>query len=96
MFVFRFEEEILTSQRIDDVNDSNSAGTKVVIGSGTFSHVEAQLNNQPPREPVTASATTNSQKPDSVTTKPRLTFSGVESCILLCLHCDLATGAECP
>ena len=75
--MFRFEEEILTSQRIGDVHGSNSAGTKAVIGSDTFSHVQAQLNGQPPRAPVAAAVISTTQKPDSSTTKTRLTFSGI-------------------
>lgn len=75
--MFRFEEEILTSQRIGDVNGSNSAGTKAVIGSDTFSDVQAQLNSQSPRTPVEAAVTSATLKPDSSTTKPRLTFSGI-------------------
>ena len=82
---FRFEEEILTSQKVDDVNGDNSADSKVIIGSGTFDRVQTQLNSKPAREPEAAPVTTAAQKPDSLTTKPRLTFSGVFVCVCVCL-----------
>ena len=76
MSVFSFEEEILTSQMVNDVNGSNSSGTKVIIGSGTFNQVQAQLNSRPSPTPEAAAVTTASQKPDSLPAKPKLTFSG--------------------
>lgn len=84
---FRFEEEILTSQKADDVNGGNSADSKTIIGSGTFDRVQTQLNSQPAREPEVAPVTTSTQKPDSSTTKPRLTFSGVFVLCLLMFSC---------
>ena len=75
--VFRFEEEILTSQKAGDDNGTNSVGTKVIIGSNTFNQVQAQLNSQPPRAPEVTAVTSATQKPDSSTAKPRLTFSGI-------------------
>ena len=87
LVVFRFEEEILTSQTINDVNGSDSVGSKVIIGSGTFHHVQTQLNNQRPRALEAESVATATQKPDTSTTKPRLTFSGIDI-ILLTLVCN--------
>ena len=92
--MFRFEEEILTSQKTGDVNGSESAGTKVIIGSGTFNEVQAQLNNQPRRAPEATSVTTANQKPDSSTTKPRLTFSGADI-RMLSVVCQLVRGYQC-
>lgn len=78
--VFRFEEEILTSQQIGDMNGDNSAGARLIIGSGTFEHVKAQLVGQPSAETQAMEVTTSSHKPNSLTTKPRLTFSGFDTC----------------
>lgn len=73
----RFEEEILTSQKIGDVHGNNSADSKVIIGSSTFDQVQAQLNNQLSHPPLEAAeVTTAAQKPENSTVKPRLTFSG--------------------
>jgi len=74
------------------VHDSSASGSKVVIGSGTFDHVQAQLNNQPSEQAsVAAPVTTATQKPDSLTSKPRLTFSGCDVCVILSVlqnyHC---------
>jgi len=79
----RFEEEILTSQKIGDVHGNNSADSKVIIGSSTFDQVQAQLNNQLSHPPLEAAeVTTAAQKPENSTVKPRLTFSGVDhSCV---------------
>ena len=73
----RFEEEILTSQRIDEDYDNNSSGSKVIIGSSTFKQVQAQINNQPPCAP--SQTRTDTQKLDTVASKPKLTFSGMSS-----------------
>lgn len=81
LIAFRFEEEILTSQKADDVNGGTSADSKTIIGSGTFDRVQTQLNSQPAREPEVAPVTTATQKPDSLTAKPRLTFSGCFYCV---------------
>jgi len=76
--VVRFEEEILTSQKIVDVHENNTDDSKVIIGSSTFDKVQAQLSNQPPRAPLqAATVTTASEKPNSSVTRQRLTFSGV-------------------
>jgi len=75
--VCRFEEEILTSQKIgDDVPGNNSADSKVIIGSNTFDQVQAQLDSHRASSQA-APVTTDTQKPDNATTKPRLAFSGV-------------------
>jgi len=74
--VCRFEEEILTSQKIGDVPGNNSADSKVIIGSNTFDQVQAQLDSHRATSQA-APVTTDTQKPDNATTKPRLAFSGV-------------------
>ena len=79
IFTIRFEEEILTSQKIDDVRGNGLADSTVIIGSSTFDKVQAQLNSQLPRAPLQAvEVTTAAQKPDNSTVKQKLTFSGVD------------------
>ena len=75
----RFEEEILTSQKIDDVYGNNSAGSEVTNGSSAFDQIHVQRNNQPPHAPQQAAEVkTSNQKPENSTIKQRLTFSGVD------------------
>ena len=79
IFTVRFEEEILTSQNIDDFPGNNSADSKVIIGSNTFDHVQAQLNNQPPRASrAAAEVTTAAQTQENSAIKQKLTFSGID------------------
>jgi len=80
----RFEEEILTSQKIGDVHGNDSADSRVIVDSSSFDKVQEQLNSQPHHTPLQATeVTTASQKPDNSTLKQKLTFSGVLIILLL-------------